>query len=74
MNLPPRRKIPSVIYLSVHPTNVRIWHKAVFLGGSGRKEEAYTRPAKPKIHSASSALPFFGAPQAPSNTLEPQKE
>ena len=31
-----------------------------FQGGSGRRAEAHTRPARPKIPSAPSAFPFLG--------------
>ena len=55
----------GTLYLSLRPTNARIWHKAVFKVGPGRRAEAHTRPARPKIPLAPSAFPFFGAPQAP---------
>ena len=43
-----------------------------FLGGSGRRAEAYTRPAWPKISSVPSAFPLLGGPQAPGNEPSPK--
>ena len=36
-----------------------------FLGGTGRRVVAHTHPEFPKLPTAPSALPLFGAPQAP---------
>ena len=38
-----------------------------FQGGPSFRAEAHTRLARPKIPSAPSAFPFFGAPQASAN-------
>ena len=44
-----------------------------FQGGSNRRAKAHTRPALPKIPSASSAFPLLGVPQAPGNKPNPHK-
>ena len=62
---------PHLDYLLMRPTNARIWHKAVFYGGSSRRAEAHTRPARPKIPTVPSAFPLLGAPQAPGNKPQP---
>ena len=57
----------SARYLLHAPPNMQVWHKA-FVGGSRHRAGAHTRPVWPKIHSAPSASPLLGAPQAPGNT------
>ena len=49
-------------YLSRAPPNGQVCHKAFFLGGSGRRAVAHTRPAFPKMPRAFS---LFRALQAP---------
>ena len=39
--------------------------QGLFLGGTGRRAVAHTRPEFPKMHTAPSAFPLLGAPQAP---------
>ena len=45
-----------------------------FLGGSGRRAVAHTRPAFPKMPMAPSAFPLLGAPQAPGNEPNPPRK
>ena len=52
-------------YLSTAPPYGQVWHKAFFLGGTGRRAVAHTRPEFPKMPTAPSAFPLLGAPQAP---------
>ena len=63
----------SVAVFILRPTNVRIWHKAVFKVGpvAGPKPNA--------IGSSKNALdpvgiPLFGAPQAPGDKPNPSEE
>ena len=60
----------SLLFI-IRPTNVRMWHKAVFKVGPVAGAEAHARPARPKIPSAPLAFPFLGAPQAPGNKPNP---
>ena len=39
--------------------------QGLFLGGTGRRAVAHTRPEFPKMPTAPSAFPLLGAPQAP---------
>ena len=50
------RQLGDYRYLSSFPPTGRVWHKA-FLGGSGRRAVAQTRPAFPKMPRAPSAFP-----------------
>ena len=52
-------------YLLAAPPYGQVWHKAFFLGGTGRRAVAHTRPEFPKMPTAPSAFPLLGAPQAP---------
>ena len=52
-------------YLLTAPPYGQVWHKAFFLGGTGRRAVAHTRPEFPKMPTAPSAFPLLGAPQAP---------
>ena len=45
----------------------------LFLGGSGRRAGAHTRPAFPKMPTAPSAFPLLGAPQARGDVSKPPK-
>ena len=44
------------------PPNGQVWHKAFFLGGSGRRAGAHTRPPFPKMPTVSSAFSLLGSP------------
>ena len=42
----------------IRTTSIRMWHKAVFLGGSSRRAKAYMCPAVPKMPRALLAFLF----------------
>ena len=58
----------------MHPTERANLAQGRFYGGSGRRAEAHTRPALPKVPSAPLAFSLLGAPQAPGNKPDPLKE
>ena len=66
-----RQKKRAVFILS--PTNVRIWHKAVFTVGpvAGPKPNAI---GSSKNASDPVGIPLFGAPQAPGDKPNPSEE
>ena len=45
--------------------------QGLFLGGTGRRAVAHTRPAFAKMPTAPSAFPWLGAPQAPGDEPHP---
>ena len=49
----------------VRPTLRASMAQGLFLGGTGRRAVAHTRPEFPKMPTAPSAFPLLGAPQAP---------
>ena len=63
-----RMSIKITSYLGVfvdRPTLRASMAQGLFLGGTGRRAVAHTRPGFPKMPTAPSAFPFIGAPQAP---------
>ena len=46
--------------------------QGLFLGGTGRRAVAHTRPEFPKMPTAPSAFPLLGAPQAPGDKPKPE--
>ena len=63
----------SVAVFILRPTNVQIWHKAVFKVGpvAGPKPNAI---GSSKNASDPVGIPLFGAPQAPGNKPNPSEE
>ena len=63
----------SVAVFILRPTNVRIWHKAVFKVGpvAGPKPNAI---GSSKNASDPVGIPLFGAPQAPGDKPNPSEE
>ena len=57
----------------LRPTNVRIWHKAVFKVGPVAGPKPNTRGSS-KNASDPVGIPLFGAPQAPGDKPNPSEE
>ena len=58
--------IGTGVYID-RPTLRASMAQGLFLGGTGRRAVAHTRPEFPKMPTAPSAFPLLGAPQAPGN-------
>ena len=57
----------------LHPTSVRMWHKAVFKVGPVAGPKPNTTSSS-KNASDSVGIPLFGAPRAPADKPNPSKE
>ena len=67
------KKIRKRAVFILRPTNVRIWHKAVFKVGPVAGPKPNTRGSS-KNASDPVGIPLFGAPQAPGDKPNPSEE
>ena len=67
-----RQKKKRAVFI-LRPTNVRIWHKAVFKVGPVAGPKPNTRGSS-KNASDPVGIPLFGAPQAPGDKPNPSEE